>query len=143
MKKLFPLLLTTLLLSACSHKATNTIEGRWNIQEYANVYVSSLQLWEVKDGDKYTMQFHDTGLFSCTTDCNTISGLYATNGLDITFKDVGATEIACDNESVERSMKINIAAAEKFEMPSDSTLWLYDRNGNVIVKLVKLTNWER
>lgn len=143
MNKLLLSVLSAFLLASCSHKRINPIEGRWNIQECANVYISSLNLWQIDSGAKYTLQFHNTGQFSCTTDCNTISGVYATRGSEITFKDVGATEIACDNETVERSMKINIAAATKYELPTDSTLWLYNRNGDVIVKCVKLSNWER
>lgn len=132
-----------LIFSGCSSSKSGQLEGRWNMTAYADMFGSSLTLTEVPRGEKYTLQLHNTGIFSFTTDCNTISGEYSVDGQKFKFINPAATEMACDKEIMERNIQTLLPLVERYEMPDDSNLHLIGSQDNVIVEFAKLKNWER
>ena len=127
----------------CSSSKKNDLVGRWRIETYTDPFKATIEPTEVSANESYSLQFHDTGIFSLTTDCNTISGKYSTDGQSIRLDNISATELACEKEIVERSMESQLPMIESYDFPNDTTLCLRGREGNVLVKLVKVRNWQR
>ncbi len=127
----------------CSLSKKSDLVGRWSVKTYTDPFKATMGATKVSPNESYTLQFHDTGIFSLTTDCNTISGEYSTDGQSLRFNNLSATELACEKEIVERSLKSQLPMVESYNFPNDTTLCLVGREGNVVVKLVKVRNWER
>lgn len=138
----FTLLSCLFIASACSSNNENNLEGKWRVDSYADPSKATLGHTSVASDEIYTLIFHDTGLFSFTTDCNTISGEYTANEHNLQFENISATELACDKEIVERSIKCDLPMVVSYDLPNDSTLLLLGRQGNVLIKLIKI-NKER
>lgn len=139
----FIALLSLIVSIGCSSGKENPLVGRWRVETYTDPFKAKMEPTEVSPKESYTLQFHDTGIFSLTTDCNTISGKYSTDVQNLRFNSLSATELACEKEIVERSLKSQLPMVESYNFPNDTTLCLVGREGNVLVKLVKVRNWER
>lgn len=139
----FPVILLTFLLSliSCGSSATNSLVGKWNVVTYADPFKATLDLTTVTTEEIYTLQLNDKGLFWFTTDCNTISGEYTVNKHDLKFENISATELACDKEIVERSIKSQLPMVVSYALSGDS-IFLLGRQGNVVVKLIKADGQE-
>ncbi|MDE6402989.1 MAG: META domain-containing protein [Muribaculaceae bacterium] len=139
MKKAFILAAVTVvcLSGIVSCKSDNPLVGKWEVVTYADPFKATMGHTSVSPDEVYTLQFHDTGLFSFTTDCNTISGEYTLSGKRLRFLNILATEMACDREIVERSVKCQLPVIDSYEQPDDSTLCLRACQGNTIIRLVK------
>ena len=127
----------------CSSGKKNDLVGRWSVKIYTDPFKATMEATKVSTNESYTLQFHDTGIFSLTTDCNTISGEYSTDGQNLRFDNLSATELACEKEIAERSLKSQLPMVESYNFPNDTTLCLLGRENNVLVKLVKVRNWQR
>lgn len=127
----------------CSSGSENAFVGRWRVETYTDPSKATMGPTEVSSDESYILHFHDTGIFLLTTDCNTISGEYSTDGQSLRFNNLSATELACEKENVERSLKSQLPMVESYNLPNDTTLCLVGREGNVVVKLVKVRNRER
>lgn len=125
------------LFSSCASVDSEPVTGSWKLRSYANLYTSSLSLTAVAPEDNYILRFDKTGIFSFTTDCNVISGEYSVKGNKMEFLNPFATEMACDNEMVERSIKSDIAVITGYRMTGDSILSLTDDRGNVMIELIR------
>ena len=139
----FIALVSMIASTACSWGNENAFIGRWRVETYTDPSKATMWATKVSPNETYTLQFHDTGIFSLTTDCNTISGEYSTDGQSLRFNNLSATELACEKENVERSLKSQLPMVESYNLPNDTTLCLVGREGNVVVKLVKVRNWEK
>lgn len=126
------------LFTSCASVDSAPVIGRWEMQSYANLFTSSLSRTAVTPEEKYVLRFDRTGIFSFTTDCNTISGEYRVKADRLEFLNPFATEMACDNEMVERSIKADIPMITGYKMPDDTTLCLTDDRGNVLIELVRI-----
>ena len=104
---------------------------------YADPFKATLEATPVSEDEIYTLQFDDSDGFIFNTDCNTISGEYAVTCEKIQFINPAATEMACDKEIVERSVKSQLTSVDSYTLPNDSTLYLAGRQGNVLFKFVK------
>lgn len=124
--------------AGCSSSKEDAFVGKWRIETYTDPAKATMGATEVSPSEYYTLQFRDTGEFSLTTDCNTISGAYFSDGQKLQFDNLSATEVACEKEIVERSLKTQLPMVHSFDFPNDTTLCLLGREGNVLVKLVKV-----
>ncbi|MDE6269967.1 MAG: META domain-containing protein [Muribaculaceae bacterium] len=122
---------------ACAPNKNNQLTGKWRLETYADPFKAILEPTTVEDGEIYTLQLDDNGVFSFTTDCNTVSGEYAVSGSRIHFLNLCATEMACESEIVERSVKCQLPGVESYRLSEDSTLCLLGSQGNVLFKLAK------
>lgn len=146
MKKIniaFIAIVSLIFAIGCSSGKNNDLVGRWIVVTYTDPFKSTMEATKVSLNESYTLQFHDTGIFSLTTDCNTISGEFATDGQSLRFNNLSATELACEKEIAERSMKSQLPMVESYNFPNDTTLCLLGRQRNILVELVKVTNWQR
>ncbi len=139
----FMALVSLIVAIGCSSGKENALVGRWRVETYTDPFKATMEPTEVSQDESYTLQIHDTGIFSLTTDCNTISGEYSTDGQSIRFDNLSATELACEKEIVERSMETQLPMVEAYDFPNDTTLCLLGREGNLLVKFIKVRDWQR
>lgn len=139
----FIALVSLIVAIGCSSSKESALVGRWRVEIYTDPSKATMEPTEVSQDESYTLQFHDTGVFSLTTDCNTISGEYSTDGQGIRFDNLSATELACEKGIVEHSIETQLPMVESYDFPNDTTLCLLGRKGNLLVKLVKVRNWQR
>lgn len=140
---LFIAIVSLFFAIGCSSSKKNDLVGRWSVKTYTDPFKTTMEATKVSPNESYTLQFHDTGIFSLTTDCNTISGEYSTDGQSLRFSNLSATELACEKEIAERSLKSQLPMVESYNFPNDTTLCLLGKQGNILVKLVKVINWQR
>lgn len=142
MKTCFTIILLAclLVLLSCSSNKANTLVGRWSLVTYTDPFKATLDPTTVSSDEIYTLWFHDTGIFSFTTDCNTIFGEYVLSGKLLQYDNIAATEMACKEETVERSVKCQLPMVKSYDLPNDSTLCLLGRSGNVLMKFIKVQN---
>lgn len=127
-----------LVLASCGGDKGGEIklDGEWKIKSYVPLELSSYNLVDT-EGD-YRFEFDGEGSFFCGTDCNSISGIYVSEGDSLRFKNMMSTEMACDNERLERAMKQALPAVRTAELSSDSVLTMKSAGGEVLVALVKV-----
>ena len=144
MKKIFifAAIAFAFLLSVLSCSSDNPLIGEWRVVAYADPFRAINDATIVNSDEIFTLQFHADGFFSFTTDCNTISGEFAASGKKLHFLNLSATEVACDREIVERSIKCQLPMVVSYNLGDDSTLCLLGQQGNVLVKLVKAQDWK-
>lgn len=134
---IFALLFCLLSVFSCSSNKENPLVGKWIVESYADPFKATLGPTSVTSDETYTLQFHHTGIFAFTTDCNTISGEYIVSDRNLQFENIASTELACDKEFVERSIKSGLPMVVSYDFPNDSTLCLLGREGNILVKLIR------
>ncbi len=139
----FIALVSLIVAIGCSSGKECALVGRWRVVTYSDPSKAIVEPTEVSQDESYALQFHDTGIFSLTTDCNTISGEYSIDGQSIRFDNLSATELACEKEIVERSMETQLPMVESYDFSNDTTLCLLGREGNLLVKLIKVRDWQR
>lgn len=83
------------------------------------------------------MQLDNAGVFSCTTDCNTISGNFEKSKNALRFSDISFTELACDDMVVERSVASTLSNIKSYKITDDSILVLKDDKGHILMELTK------
>ena len=139
MKKFFALIATTVicLLNIVSCTSEHPLIGEWAVINYSDPFIATNDATEVSSDENYILQFHNNGFFSFTTDCNTISGEFTLSGKEIHFLNLSATEMACDREIVERSVKSQLPMVDSYDLTNDSILSLIGKQGNVLMKLVR------
>lgn len=136
----FIAIVSLVVAMGCSSGKENALVGRWRIETYTDPFKATIEPTEVSANECYTLQFNDEGGFWLTTDCNTISGEYSTDGQSIQFNNLSATELACEKEIAERSLKSQLPMVESYDFPNDTTLCLLGREGNILVELVRVRN---
>ena len=137
-KSLFFLaIIVVCLLNIFSCTSVNPLVGEWTVITYSDPFKATIGASTVSSDENYILQFNDNGFFSFTTDCNTISGEFTISGKEIRFLNLSATEMACDKEIVERSIKSLLPMVDSFDLTNDSVLCLLGQQGNVLMKLAK------
>ena len=146
--KLSLLLIFTLLIASCGQHntkvcsdhetghelpyiAVGSIYGRWQLEKYHPAETSSMKLIQVKSDKIYRLQFLETGIFSCTTDCNTLSGNFVADDSLLSFQNIAWTEMACEDMSVENEMKALLPRVQRYTVTSDS-LFLQNDEGRIL-----------
>ena len=86
-------------------------------------------------GCVYVLQLDNNGVFTCITDCNTISGRFEKSKSTLKFSDISFTELACDEMIVERSIVYNLPCIKSYDVTDDTILALKDDEGNILMEL--------
>jgi heat shock protein HslJ len=73
------------------------------------------------DVDTFTLTFMDDDTFSATTDCNTVGGQYDTNDNQISFTNLFATEMFCE-DSQEQEFVTMLSAVQSYFFTSTGEL---------------------
>lgn len=124
-------------LSSCKSDTDNSFQATWIVVSYTDPFKATMAPTIVSPGEKYILRFNDDGLFSFSTDCNTVSGDYKYDGDKLQFLNMYATEMACDKEIVERCVKSQLPAVESFKLQDDSVLTLLGKDSNVLFEFRK------
>lgn len=108
------------------------IKCTWNIE---NVVVNDTlyaRPSEVTPGIQQTFTFAEES-FGINTNCNNIGGEYTLKGDSISFSNMLITEMACDNEEVERLLLRVLPEINTLDCLNDSTLRLNSDSSAYIV----------
>ena len=131
------MLALAILVVSCDFPSDNILYGRWRLEKYNCIATSSYGLTQVNKESEYILQLDNAGVFSCTTDCNTISGNYEKSKNALRFSDISFTELACDDMVVERSVASILSNIKSYKITDDSILVLKDDKGHILMELTK------
>lgn len=131
------MLALAILVGSCDSPSDNILYGRWRLEKYNCIATSSYGLTQVNKESEYILQLDNAGVFSCTTDCNTISGNYEKSKNALRFSDISFTELACDDMVVERSVASILPNIKSYKITDDSILVLKDDKGHILMELTK------
>lgn len=131
------MLALAILVGSCDSPSDNILYGRWRLEKYNCIATSSYGLTQVNKESEYILQLDNAGVFSCTTDCNTISGNYEKSKNALRFSDISFTELACDDMVVERSVASILSNIKSYKITDDSILMLKDDKGHILMELTK------
>ena len=131
------MLALAILVGSCDSPSDNILYGRWLLEKYNCIATSSYGLTRVNKESEYILQLDNAGVFSCTTDCNTISGNYEKSKNALRFSDISFTELACDDMVVERSVASILSNIKSYKITDDSILVLKDDKGHILMELTK------
>ena len=131
------MLALAILVGSCDSPSDNILYGRWRLEKYNCIATSSYGLTQVNKESEYILQLDNAGVFSCTTDCNTISGNYEKSKNALRFSDISFTELACDDMVVERSVASILSNIKSYKITDDSILVLKDYKGHILMELTK------
>lgn len=127
--------ITAISCATSTGKSNDTIslEGKWHLTTYSDPS-AGFQQTRTEEGSDYTLEFMADGTFYITTDCNTVSGSYITDGDKLRFENTFVTEMACENETVERCVKESLPLMDRYAIDSDSTLTFTSEKGAVLLE---------
>ena len=131
------MLALAILVGSCDSPSDNILYGRWRLEKYNCIATSSYGLTQVNKESEYILQLDNAGVFSCTTDCNTISGNFEKSKNALRFSDISFTELACDDMVVERSVASILSNIKSYKVTDDSILVLKDDMGHILIDLTK------
>ena len=131
------MLVLAILVGSCNAPSDNALYREWRLQKYNCIATSSYGLTQVNKESEYILQLDNTGVFSCTTDCNTITGSFEKSKNALKFSSISFTELACDNMMIERSIVFILPSIKSYEIMDDSILVLKDDNGHILMELTK------
>lgn len=129
------MLALVILVGSCDSPSDDILYGRWRLEKYNCIATSSYGLTQVNKESEYILQLDNTGVFSCTTDCNTISGSFEKSKNALEFSDISFTELACDDMVVERSVASILPNIKSYKITDDSILVLKDDKGHILMEL--------
>ncbi len=148
--KLILMAVAMLIIVGCSAKRNDTesddlaniqldmvgLQGKWRL---ASCRVDCESIYFESDS-RYILSFSEPdNSFSMTTDCNRIGGRFSITNDTLRFKDVSATEMACDKMVVEESMLRLLNDKTAYAICSgDSILYTAPYIGNAI--FIRLEN---
>lgn len=95
------MLVLAILAGSCNAQSDNALYREWRLEKYNCIATSSYGLTQVNGNCDYVLQLDNTGVFHCTTDCNTISGCFEKSKNTLKFSGISFTELACDDMMVE------------------------------------------
>lgn len=130
------MLVLAILAGSCNAPSDNALYREWRLQKYNCIATSSYGLTQVNENCDYVLQLDNTGVFSCTTDCNTISGKFEKSKSALKFSGLSFTELACDDMMVERSIVFNLPCIKSYEITDDAILVLKDDKGHILMELI-------
>ena len=131
------MLALAILVGSCDAPSDNALYGEWRLQKNNCIATSSYGLTQVNKESEYILQLDNTGVFSCTTDCNTITGSFEKSKNALKFSDISFTELACDDMIVERSVASILPNIKSYKITDDSILVLKDDKGHILMELTK------
>lgn len=108
----------------------SNLHGEWTVSKFNDQPTDSMP------GAPYVMTFDsDDNSFSCTTDCNGLSGTFIMAGNGLTFGDVLSTRMACPDSQAETTISRLLPRVTSFDQLADGSLGLYDQDNNLILTL--------
>lgn len=131
------MLALAILVGSCDSPSDDILYGRWRLERYNCIATSSYGLTQINKESEYILQLDNAGVFSCTTDCNTISGNFEKSKNALRFSDISFTELACDDMVVERSVASILSNIKSYKITDDSILVLKDDMGHILMELTK------
>ncbi|WP_300939132.1 META domain-containing protein [Bacteroides acidifaciens] len=131
------MLALAILVVSCDSLSDDILYGRWRLEKYNCIATSSYGLTQINKESEYILQLDNTGVFSCTTDCNTISGNFEESKNTLKFSNISFTELACDDMVVERSVASILPNIKSYKITDDSILVLKDDKGHILMELTK------
>lgn len=131
------MLALAILVGSCDSPSDDILYGRWRLEKYNCIATSSYGLTQVNGNCDYVLQLDNTGVFHCTTDCNTISGSFEKSKNTLKFSGISFTELACDDMVVERSVASILPNIKSYKITDDSILVLKDDKGHILMELTK------
>lgn len=131
------MLALAILVGSCDAPSDNALYREWRLQKYNCIATSSYGLTQVNEESEYILQLDNAGVFSCTTDCNTVSGSFEKSKNALRFSDISFTELACDDMVVERSVASILPNIKSYKITDDSILVLKDDKGHILMELTK------
>lgn len=123
-------------LVSCNDSSDDILYRQWRLEKYNCIATSSYGLTQVNGNCDYVLQFDNTGVFHCTTDCNTISGKFEKSKNTLKFSGLSFTELACDDMMMERSIVFNLPCIKSYEITDDAILVLKDDKGHILMELI-------
>lgn len=121
--------LITLKKRVATFSARN-LEGSWNIEEVAGKQVG------VGDGEKSVMTFDlSDNTFYCSTPCNSISGSFQSDYIDIRFDNMATTLMACEDMSVEDALNAVLPTVTSFGELADGSIGFYSSSNELVLIL--------
>jgi len=88
-----------------------------------------------KNANAFTLTFSNDGVFSATTDCNSIGGIYTTKDGKITFNEMRSTLMYCEGSQESEFVKLlNNASSYHFTSRGELILDLKFDSGSVIFR---------
>ena len=130
------MLALAILVGSCDAPSDNALYREWRLEKYNCIATSSYGLTQVNGNCDYVLQLDNTGVFHCTTDCNTISGSFEKSKNTLKFSGISFTELACDDMMVERSIVFNLPCIKSYEITDDTILVLKDDKGHILMELI-------
>ena len=131
------MLALAILVGSCDSPSDDILYGKWRLEKYNCIATSSYGLTQVNEESEYILQLDNAGVFSCTTDCNTVSGSFEKSKNALRFSDISFTELACDDMVVERSVASILPNIKSYKITDDSILVLKDDKGHILMELTK------
>lgn len=145
MKKTFILpaaAVVSLLFGACGQKAAQsgdsdslsvveeqtdslkTLVGRWNIVNIAVNDTLNARPAELTPGEEQYIVFEADSTFGVKTNCNSLGGAYSIKADSISFGNMFASQMACDNMEVESILSAMLPEVRTYSLDNDTTLRL-------------------
>jgi len=111
------------------------LDGKWKLCTY-RVDCESI---EFVDESPYAITFDEAeNSFGISTDCNTIGGMFAVINDTIRFRNVMVTEMACDEEQVEKDMLRLMNDSDSYALcTGDTVVFTAPSNGSALFARVK------
>jgi heat shock protein HslJ len=128
-KKYIPFLLAlTMILSACTSRA-DSLTGTWKLVSYGPTESMTAALPDVDA----SLTFAEDGTVSADSGCNSLGGKYTHEGDQVTFTDMAATLMACEEARMAQESAVFqvLSGTAQFEM-EDQTLTI-SKNGMALV----------
>ncbi|MDP1545607.1 MAG: META domain-containing protein [Anaerolineales bacterium] len=133
MKKTFLLLLTLLILSACSGN-TASLEGEWTLVSYGDASSPTPALPNVET----SINFGADGQFGGTVGCNSFGAEYTVSGDTITIGSIVSTMMFCEDVNEQESAVLGSFSDKTLTIQSDGdTLTLSSADGTSVVALAR------
>ncbi len=133
MKKIFPLLISLFLLSACGtskksssmygKKDDSALNAQWFLQDESGENVMGLQ------GKPVTLEFHydDGNKANGFAGCNQYGTHFTLQGSALSFDNTYASEMACPNLKLEQNYFSNLKEVNNYKIDGNN-LYLYKDN---------------
>jgi heat shock protein HslJ len=134
MKKTFLLVITLLILTACS-SASPDISGEWKLISYGDANNSTPAIPNV---DTF-IKFDSKGQVSGNVGCNGFGGSYKMSGGEIAFSSIMSTMMYCEETSAQEQAVLSVFSDNvKLQIQlNDDTLTITSANGASVVNLAR------
>ena len=104
--------------------ADMSVVGRWHVENIVVNDTLSLRPAEITSNEKQGITFFADSTFGVVTNCNSMGGGYVVNGDSISFTNMFATQMACEDMRMEQLLGLVLQGTLGVDFESDSVLRL-------------------